>query len=79
MSTFSHFSAGGQLLHPSEVKSSMSVLCVSSLSNTVAGIGDADRATMLIKTSGMLNLRQLAFMVADIAVKETGIIDPGYS
>src|SRR6266480_2506881 len=37
LSPLSHFSAGGQLLHPSEVKSSMSVLCVSPLSNTVAG------------------------------------------
>ena len=79
MSTLSHFSAGGQLLHPSEVKSSMSVLCVSSLSNTVAGIGDAGSAAMLINRSGMLNLSQLTFMVADIAVRRTGIIDPGYS
>src|SRR5215471_2123698 len=33
LSALSHFSAGGQLLHPSEVKSSMSELCMSPLSN----------------------------------------------
>src|SRR6516162_7319362 len=37
LSALNHFSAGGQLLHPSEVKSSMSELCVSPLSNVVAG------------------------------------------
>jgi hypothetical protein len=37
----SHASAGGQLLHPSDVNSSISVVCVSPLSNVVAGIGDA--------------------------------------
>src|ERR1043166_2137143 len=37
----SHASAGGQLLHPSEVKSSMSVVCVWPLSNVVTRVSDA--------------------------------------
>src|SRR5436190_19814469 len=48
LSALSHFSAGGQLLHPSEVKSSMSELCVSPLSNVVAGIGDAGNSIRAI-------------------------------
>jgi hypothetical protein len=79
LSALSHFSAGGQLLHPSEVKSSMSAFCVSPLSNVVAGIGDAGMSAMLIRRSGMLNLSQVAFMVGGIAVTRTGINDPGYS
>jgi len=57
----------------------MSETCVSPLSNTVVGIGDAGMAAMLINRSGMLNLSQLRFMVGDIAVTGTGINDPGYS
>src|SRR5262249_14874540 len=37
LSALIHFSAGGQLLHPSEVNSSMSEFCVSPLSNVVTG------------------------------------------
>src|ERR1044071_4718502 len=36
LSALSHFSAGGQLLHPSDVNSSIREFCVSPLSNTVA-------------------------------------------
>src|SRR6266404_1075346 len=64
LSALSHFSAGGQLLHPSEVKSSMSELCVSPLSNVVAGIGDAGRATISIKRSATLKPNQVVFILS---------------
>ena len=76
MSALSHFSAGGQLLHPSEVKSSMSEFCVSPLSNVVAGIGDAGIPAKLIKRSATLKPNQAVFMVIDLA--PAGINDPGY-
>jgi hypothetical protein len=79
LSPLIHFSAGGQLLHPSEVNNSISEFRVSPLSKIVAGTGDSGMAAMLINKSGMLNLSQLAFMVADIAVAGAGINDPSYT
>src|SRR6266404_830392 len=77
LSALSHFSAGGQLLHPSEVKSSMSELCVSPLSNVVAGIGDAGSATISTRRSATLKPTQIAFIVLDLT--PAGINDPGYN
>ncbi len=55
----------------------MSVLCVSPLSNVVAGIGDAGTATISTRRNATLKPIQIAFIVLDLA--PAGINDPGYS
>src|SRR5438034_3553618 len=78
LSTLSHFSAGGQLLHPSEVKSSMSELCVSPLSNVVAGGDDpgcsANRLELPIRR--VIARAPIDFILVDL--KLAGVTAPGY-
>src|SRR5438093_11133358 len=80
LSALSHFSAGGQLLHPSEVKSSMSELCVSPLSNVVAGGVDpgcsANKCDVLTPKASATK-GPIDFIIVDLTF--AGVTAPGYS